>query len=44
MEEFVLTALLTLLVWGINIVSISNHRPDGLSQTVSVRFLSALVQ
>lgn len=35
---------LTLLIWGINVISISNNGPDGLSQTVSVRFLSALIQ
>lgn len=27
---------LTLLVGGVNVISISNHCPDGLSQTVSV--------
>ena len=36
--------VLTLLVWGVYVVSIPNHSPDGLSQTVSVRFLSALIK
>lgn len=35
---------LTLLIWGVDVISISDHGPDGLSQTVSVRFLSALIK
>lgn len=36
--------VLTLLVWGVDVISIANHGPDGLSQTVSVRLFCALIQ
>lgn len=36
--------VLTVLVWGVDVISIANHGPDGLSQTVSVRLFCALIQ
>lgn len=36
--------MLTLLVWGVDVISIASHGSDGLSQTVSVRLFSALIQ
>lgn len=36
--------LLTLLIWGVDVISIANHGPDRLSQTVSVRLFSALIK
>lgn len=43
MEESMVEGLLTLLIWGVNVIPVANQSPYGLSQTVSIRLFSALV-
>lgn len=35
---------LTFLIWGVDVISVAHHRPNGLPQTVPVGLLGALIQ
>lgn len=35
---------LTFLIWGVDVVAVAHHSSDGLSQTVAVGLLGALIQ
>lgn len=43
-RECTLRTELTFLIWGVDVIAVAHHGPDGLSQTVPVGLFGSLIQ